>query len=173
MLVVVSGPAGTGKTTLAHALAREIGCPALCRDEIKEGLVFGRDDFEAAIDDELTRAASSLFFELLHVMVERGLTVVAEAAFQHHVWAPRLEPLLRAGVDVVIVQCHTDRAVARERVRQRGSSRPAHADHAVIERGDAYFNEFQRLALEAPTFDVDTTDGYDPPLEYVAREVRS
>ena len=38
-LVVVSGAAGSAKTTLAHALAAAVGCPALCRDEIKEGVV--------------------------------------------------------------------------------------------------------------------------------------
>jgi predicted ABC-type ATPase len=37
-LVVVSGPAGAGKTTLAHEIARAVGCPAICRDEIKEGM---------------------------------------------------------------------------------------------------------------------------------------
>jgi tRNA A37 N6-isopentenylltransferase MiaA len=38
-LIVVSGPSAAGKTTLAHRLARRIGCPAICRDEIKEGMV--------------------------------------------------------------------------------------------------------------------------------------
>ena len=37
--VVVSGPPGSGKTTLAHAIASAVGCPAICRDEIKEGMV--------------------------------------------------------------------------------------------------------------------------------------
>ena len=38
-LVVVSGPPGSGKTTLAHKIAAAVGCPAICRDEIKEGMV--------------------------------------------------------------------------------------------------------------------------------------
>jgi predicted kinase len=38
-LIVVTGRTGSGKTTLAHALARAIRCPAICRDEIKEGFV--------------------------------------------------------------------------------------------------------------------------------------
>ena len=38
-LTVVAGRPGSGKTTLAHALARAIRCPAVCRDEVKEGLV--------------------------------------------------------------------------------------------------------------------------------------
>jgi phosphate starvation-inducible protein PhoH len=31
-LVVVSGPAGSGKTTLAHAIASAVGCPASPED---------------------------------------------------------------------------------------------------------------------------------------------
>jgi predicted kinase len=36
-LIIVSGRGGSGKTTLAHQLAATLGCPALCRDEIKKG----------------------------------------------------------------------------------------------------------------------------------------
>jgi adenylate kinase family enzyme len=43
--VVVSGPAGSGKTTLAHRLASAIGCPAICRDEIKAGMVHAHPGF--------------------------------------------------------------------------------------------------------------------------------
>jgi hypothetical protein len=48
--------------------------------------------------------------------------------------------------------------------------RQAHADGALLaslERGDQYFSDFRRLSVEAPTIDVDTTDGYRPTIEEV------
>lgn len=41
-LIIVSGPPASGKTTLAHRLAESVGAPAICRDEIKEGMGPGR-----------------------------------------------------------------------------------------------------------------------------------
>jgi adenylate kinase family enzyme len=38
VLVIVSGPPGSGKTTLAHKIAAALGCPAISRDEIKQGM---------------------------------------------------------------------------------------------------------------------------------------
>ena len=51
-LIVVSGPPRAGTTTLAHAIAQAIPCPAVCRDEIKEGMVHAQGgEFQAAAGD--------------------------------------------------------------------------------------------------------------------------
>ena len=90
-LVVVGGPAGAGKTTLAHLLARAVGCPAICRDEIKEGMAHASPGFAPAPGDELTMRTLPVFFGVVELLLRAGVTTVADAAFQDHVWRPRLE----------------------------------------------------------------------------------
>ncbi len=162
-LVVVSGPAGTGKTTLAHELARSIGCPAICRDEIKEGMVHTAGEFAAAEGDPLTQRTFEVFFELLRVLLENEVTVVAEAAFQNWVWRPKLAPLMPLA-ELHVVQCHADPEVVRARFIERGP-RNAHTDDIWLVDWDRRIRDFERLSLRVPSIDVDTTDGYRPAIE--------
>ena len=164
-LVVVSGPAGAGKTTLAHALAEAIGCPAICRDEIKEGMVhaFGAD-FEAAPGDPLTQRTFGVFFEVLRLLVEAEVTVVAEAAFQDHLWRPNLDALADL-CQLRVVRCRVDPAIARTRVADR-PRRVAHADAPVLDSAE-YYTSYKAISLPVPTIDVDTAHGYEPSLDHV------
>jgi predicted kinase len=167
-LVVVSGPPANGKTTLAHALARAIPCPALCRDEIKEGMVHAHGaGFEAGPGDPLTARTFPVFFAALRLLLEAGVTVVAEAAFQDTLWREGLEPLSSLA-ELRIVQCMADDDVVRERLVRL---RPAHGDRSQRARvalaGGAVFEGFERLSLPAPSIAVDTTDGYQPGLQAI------
>jgi len=167
-LIVVSGPAGSGKTTLAHAIAAAVGCPAICRDEIKEGMVHagrgGPAPFVPGTGDELTVRTFPVFFGVLEMLLRAGVTTVAEAAFQDHVWRPRLEPLVD-GARLRIVHCTVDADVARRRIVERAADNPlrrAHADAQAVAP-----HAFNRIRLDAPSLEVDTTSGYRPGLDQI------
>ncbi len=171
-LVVVSGPAGSGKTTLAHVIAAAVGCPAVSRDEIKEGMVHAAwgpapSGFVASQGDELTVKTLPVFFGVLELLIRSGVTTVAEAAFQDHVWRPRLEPL-RDLARLRILHCTVHPDLALQRLRERARANPlrrAHADSSALPgltRGP-----FVRVALDAPALEVDTTDGYHPALDQI------
>jgi predicted kinase len=171
ILMIVTGPAGSGKTTLAHWLAATIGCPALCRDELKEGMVAASPGFVPGPSDPLTMKTYDLFFAVIRLFLEYGVTHVAEAAFQHKNWVRGLEPL-RPFAELRILRCHVADSLAQTRAAERSARNPtraAHDDtgHFSVQRS------FEPIQLDAPTFDVDTTDGYDPDLEAIAAFVRS
>ena len=168
VLVVVSGPAGSGKTTLAHEIARGIGCPAICRDEIKEGMVHNTPDFVAAKGDELTVRTLPVFFGVLDVLLRAGVTTVAEAAFQDRVWRPRLEPF-RGVARIRIVHAVVAADVASGRIQRRRAQNPLRRAHADPGYGDAAgqaeaHHAFDRVSIDAPWIEVDTTDGYRPAM---------
>jgi len=164
-LIIVSGPAGSGKTTLAHRVAAEIGCPALCRDELKEGMVHATPGFVPSVSDSLTMRTYELFFATIGSFLRAGVTHVAEAAFQDRLWRQGLEPLLELA-ELRVIRCRVDESTARDRATHRLESvrtRRAHADQAHL----AAAQPFVPIALDVPTLDVDTSEGYHPGLAQI------
>jgi predicted kinase len=170
LLTVVTGRPGSGKTTLAHALARAIRCPAICRDEIKEGLVNSLTAAAAAQMDAAQRHANDVFFKTVELLLRHGVTLVAEAAFQHKLWAPRLQPLLTI-VKTRVIVCSVDPELARSRHVERGLADPDrerfHGDQEARAGRRLPIGSYDPPKFDVPTLVVDTTQGYRPALETI------
>ncbi|MGW2183742.1 AAA family ATPase [Streptomyces sp. NPDC001732] len=171
--IVVSGGPGTGKTTLAHELAHTLGCPAIIRDEIKQGMVMSHPGYQSGGDDPLNHPTLDAFFGTLRVLLEAGVTLVAEAAFQDRLWRPNLEPLTGLA-HLRVIRCTTASEVAHDRIAQRAEEdahRAAHGDQDLLEAiaaGEHSLDSWVPISLDVPTLTVDTSDGYQPGLQTIA-----
>lgn len=176
-LAVVSGGPGTGKTTLAQALAQKLGCPAIIRDEIKQGMVMSTPGCRSG-GDPLNYPTLDAFFGVLKVLLKAGVTAVAEAAFQDRLWRPNLEPLVGLA-QIRVIRCTAPAAVAHDRIVHRAKEsahRTAHADHDLLEAiaaGEHSLESFVPISLDVPTLTVDTSDGYSPSVRDIASFVRT
>jgi predicted kinase len=156
--VVVSGPPGSGKTTLATALAAGLGLPLISKDAIKEALLSVLTVSDSEASQELGRASMAVLYGLAK---DSGTGAVLEANFRRSKSVGELRKLRGS---VVEVHCQCTRTVALERYRSRQESRhpghfDAHRTEAELWDGDMV----GPLAGGWPVLEVDTNARVDIP----------
>jgi predicted kinase len=141
LFVVVSGLPGSGKTTLATAVARELRLPLLSKDVIKETLfdVLGTGDVEWS--KRLGQAGTQVLLEL----ARRSSGAVLESF-----WDPAIarDELRGLGGAVVELFCDCPPSVARDRYRGRVAE-GRHPGHLDTER-DRDFDDWIRSGRGEP-----------------------
>jgi predicted kinase len=153
LLVVVTGPPATGKTTLATALSSELGLPLVAKDAIKERLYEHVGTGDRAWSQRLGRATFALMFDWLAEELRSGRSAVVEANF-----TAAAAPLFAALPPHRALQlfCTASREVVIERYATR-SRHAGHLDDVVLEelRAGQHEDQWSPLPLPGERLDVD------------------
>jgi predicted kinase len=179
ILIVVSGPPASGKTTVARELGSRLSVPLLSKDEIKETLFDTVGYDEEGLVERLDAAALALLFLTVERLLDAGHSPVVESDFDTTSDTARLRAL-REGRSFSLVQIHVggdaEELARRFAERARGADRhPGHGDEpadaaelkAKIEAG-----LWDALDLDGPTIEIDMTESGELDFDELETRVR-
>lgn len=151
-LIVFSGPACSGKSTLAAQLSLELGIPHLAMDQTRARLM---------PDSPHTREDRAVAYRAMHfaaeLLVGGGQSVILDAPYGHRQDRQELEAIVsRAGARLFLIECQVSPEVALERFRQRERGpRMDLTEERVTELVRAFRYGGQGLLLDTGSLDRD------------------
>ena len=166
VFVAVSGPPGSGKSTVAEPLARELGLPLIAKDTIKEALMdaLGVRDVEAS-----KRLGAAAIEVMLAVAAASPVGAVLDCNFRRSLAVGDLRLLPGRVVEVF---CRLDEDVAWGRFEARAGTRhPGHFDEERSREEPWGDEATEPVDGGWPVFEVDTTEA--PDVDAVVAFVRS
>jgi len=164
VLIIVSGPPASGKTTVAEKIAAEMGWPLIYKDAIKERLY----DHVRCENNEhalaLEPVSYAMMYYIAECMVRAATPLILESNFKPRFETETLHSLQeKYGFRVLQIYCTGDEDVLLQRFEDRAKSEdrhPVHDDQQNLEdlRANLENGEYGMMDLGGVTLTVDLTD---------------
>lgn len=170
LLVIVSGPPGVGKSTLAKSLCERYSLVLLQKDGLKEAMF----DTLGYSDREWSKKLGIASYRLMSLMLESILAakgnVLIESNFKPQLDNPFFKEIQsRHSFDSIQVHCHADPEIVIARFRERvdaGARHPGHADQNNFEEHEKAIRNWDAtpLDLDGEVLKADMNDfaAFDP-----------
>ncbi|MFP3879791.1 MAG: AAA family ATPase [Dehalococcoidia bacterium] len=175
VLVITCGLVGTGKSTLARALARKMGLVVIVSDVTRKQLAgiplteHRFEDFGAGIySPEFTRKTYDEMFDRAKDILRSGDSVILDASFGKAERRLKAKDLAeRSGADFLVIECTLNEEIVEKRLAHRQEQRSiSDARQALVEPLKNVFEPVAEMPDDQHVA-VDTSEPIDRLLEEV------
>lgn len=177
VLIVVNGIRGSGKTTLAGKLAKDISLPCVDKDTIKEFLADTLHVSDVMWSKLLGRIAGDTLLLIAERLIENGESLIIESAFHHQFARPKFQRLAQAyPVRIVEIYCTAEASVRINRYIARTHTGTRHPIHVDAQHHDELRDD-EKLGTYAPldvgtVLEVDTTHFTEDDYQRLLAQVK-
>jgi predicted kinase len=134
VLILIAGPPGTGKTTLAERISEKFRLPLIYKDSIKETLFDSLGTGDREWSRKLGISSYRLLFYLLESLLKVGNSTIVESNFRPDDSKKFIELQEKYAFKSLQVFCTTSADIILQRYRKRsesGGRHPGHLDDVV------------------------------------------
>jgi len=163
LLIIVSGPPSSGKTTLAKSIAQKFNLPLITKDNLKE-ILFDTIGWK---DREWSKKVGSASFAIMHYFLDSlmatGQSIIIEGNFKTEFESQHLKPrLIKFNYKAIQIMCQCDGKILFDRFKQRsesGERHPGHCDTLNYEelKDSLLIGKYEPLDIECPIIIFDST----------------
>jgi deoxyadenosine/deoxycytidine kinase len=179
LLIIISGPSCSGKSTLAKKISEKFQLPLITKDGIKETIF----DHLGWSDREWSKKVGATSYKLISYFLDTMLasqrSLIIESNFKPELDSqPILEKLTKHNYFPLQIMCQCDGQILFERFKTRSESGERHPGH----NDDKNYDEFKDMLLKGKLdpldiggeiLTLDTTDfdsvNYDPIFQKIVQ----